>query len=124
MAYDPTKKIRLPMVKPPTIPREALRKIGFTDPRWVGREHIRIDPATRKKVWEKRFGSAKKAYCVCCEDRPIFWDDFVCGHRRAVTAGGTNVVSNLEPICHLCNSKMGTHDLVPWCRKRREEKIK
>ncbi|HVP25038.1 MAG TPA: hypothetical protein VMS81_03565 [Methanomicrobiales archaeon] len=80
----------------------------------------RITPATRAKVWKKRFGFRSTGTCVCCHENSIHRDDFVCGRRRAYAGGGYDV-SNLEPICARCSQSMGTHDLVPWCKKFQEE---
>jgi len=81
----------------------------------------RITPATRAKVWKKRFGFRSTGTCVCCHQTIIHRDDFVCGQRRASASIGANDVSNLEPICARCSKRMGTHDLVPWCKKFQEE---
>ena len=81
----------------------------------------RITPATRTKVWKKRFGFRSTGTCVCCHESTIRRDDFVCGYRRTYAGGAGNDVSNLEPICARCSQKMGTHDLVPWCKKFQEE---
>jgi hypothetical protein len=79
-------------------------------------EWERITPETRAKVWKKRFGFRSTGTCVCCHQKTIRRDDFACGLRRAYTVGGSNDVSNLEPICASCKEQMGTHDLVSWCR--------
>ncbi|HMA04394.1 MAG TPA: HNH endonuclease, partial [Methanomicrobiales archaeon] len=81
----------------------------------------KITPEIQAKVWKKRFGFRKTGTCVCCHQRTIYRDDFVCGHRRTYAGGGSNDVSNLEPICGECHEKMGTQDLVSWCKKYREE---
>jgi 5-methylcytosine-specific restriction endonuclease McrA len=108
-------KVALPRVTPPEAKLPTPKSLlGEGD--WE-----RITPATRVKVWKKRFGFRKTGTCVCCHQRTIYRDDFVCGHRRAYAAGGGNDVSNLEPICARCNKRMGTHDLVSWCKKFQEE---
>jgi hypothetical protein len=116
---------RLPSAKLPqvTLPRVSLPKAKLPSPKSVWGEEgwERITPATQAKVWKKRFGFRSTGICVCCHQRTIHRDDFVCGHRRASASGGSNDVSNLEPICGRCNRKMGTHDLEPWCKKFREE---
>ena len=81
----------------------------------------RITPETRLKVWKKRFGFRSTGTCVCCYQRTIRRDDFACGRRRAYAGGGWSDVSNLEPICARCYEKMGTHDLVLWCKKFQEK---
>jgi hypothetical protein len=79
----------------------------------------RITPATRAQVWKKRFGFRSTGTCVCCHERTIRRDDFSCGYRRYF-AGGSNDVSNLEPICSRCHGLVGTQDLIPWCKKFQE----
>ncbi len=112
---------RLPSVK---LPKAPLLKAKLPSPKGMwGEEQKReqITPATRNKVWQKRFGDSATGICVCCRQRTIHRDDFACGHRRAYASRGSNNVSNLEPICGRCNKQMGTHDLVSWCKKFREE---
>jgi hypothetical protein len=81
----------------------------------------RITPETRAKVWRKRFGFRSTGTCVCCHQRPIHRDDFLCGYRHTYAGGAGNDVGNLEPICAVCKERMGTHDLVSWCRKSEKE---
>jgi len=104
-------------------PRVILPPARQASPRTVSGEGDweRITPETRAKVWKKRFGFRSTGTCVCCHQTIIHRDDFVCGYRRAYPGGGSNDVSNLEPICERCHKKMGTHDLVPWCKKFQEE---
>ncbi|MDD1669116.1 MAG: HNH endonuclease [Methanomicrobiales archaeon] len=106
---------KMPGFAPPRAPLPAPKGVsGEGD--WE-----RITPAIQAKVWKKRFGFRKTGICVCCHQRTIFRDEFVCGHRRSYAGGGGNDVGNLEPICGRCHEKMGTHDLVSWCRKFQEE---
>jgi hypothetical protein len=105
------------------LPKVTLPKANLPSPKsvWGEGDWERITPATRAKVWKKRFGFRSTGTCVCCHQRTIHRDDFVCGHRLASASGGSNDVSNLEPICGRCSKKMGTQELVPWCKKFREE---
>jgi hypothetical protein len=121
----PNLNVTIPSAKMPTVtlPRVTLPKAKLPTPKSLLGEGDweRITPATQAKVWKKRFGFRKTGICVCCHQRPIFRDDFVCGYRRAYASGGGNDVSNLEPICGRCNKKMGTQDLVSWCKKSQKE---
>jgi hypothetical protein len=93
----------------------------FTEDYWRGKERQPIPPKRREEVWEKWFGTKNQGICVCCKERPIFSDDFVCGHKRADASLGSIKLSNLKPICHRCNNKMRGHDLDPWCKKYRQQ---
>ena len=117
----PNLKINIPSAK---MPGGTLPKVRPPTPKSVSGEGDweRVTPATQAKVWRKRFGFRLTGVCVCCHQQTISRDDFVCGHRRAYASGGSNDVSNLEPICSRCNRKMGTHDLESWCKKFREER--
>jgi hypothetical protein len=121
----PNLKVTIPSAKMPevTLPKLAPPKAKLPTPKSMLGEGDweRITPATQAKVWKKRFGFRKTGICVCCHQTPIRRDDFVCGYRRTYASGGGNDVSNLEPICGRCNKKMGTHDLVSWCKKFQEE---
>jgi hypothetical protein len=120
----PNPDIRIPSAKLPrvSLPGATLPGVSLPTPKNVPGEGDweRITPATQAKVWKKRFGFRKTGVCVCCHQRTIYRDDFVCGHRRAYARGGSNDVSNLEPLCGRCNRKMGTHDLESWCKQFRE----
>lgn len=121
----PNLKAKIPSarISRDTPPRVILPSVQLPTPGSVPGEGDweRITPATRVKVWKKRFGFRSTGICVCCLQTTLHRDDFVCGHRRAYAGGGSNDVSNLEPICARCKTKMGTHDLVPWCKKFQEE---
>jgi hypothetical protein len=125
LSHMPNLKVTIPSAKMSkvTLPKVPLPKSKLPTPKslfGMG-DWERITPATQSKVWKKRFGFRSTGICVCCHQTPIRRDDFVCGHRRAYARGGSNDVSNLEPICGRCNEKMGTHDLESWCKKFREE---
>ena len=116
---------RLPSFKLPkaTLPKVSLPKTKLPSSKgmWGKEERDQITDATRDAVWKKRFGNATSGKCVCCKEFTIYKKAFVCGHRRSWASGGSNKVSNLEPICTRCNGRMGTKDLVPFCKKLREE---
>ena len=120
----PNLKVTIPEAKNPKVPlpRVTLPRPAPPTPRNVPGEGDweRITPETRAKVWKKRFGFRSTGICVCCHETAIHRDDFACGRRRAYASGGGNDASNLEPICGRCSEKLGTQDLVPWCRKFQE----
>eukprot|EP00930_Biecheleria_cincta_P042455 TRINITY_DN29214_c0_g1_i1.p1 TRINITY_DN29214_c0_g1~~TRINITY_DN29214_c0_g1_i1.p1 ORF type:complete len:432 (-),score=59.27 TRINITY_DN29214_c0_g1_i1:125-1420(-) len=70
-----------------------------------------ISRQLRRAVWEKRNADKQlSGKCYCCGER-VDYDCFVCGHVISLSNGGNTTLSNLEPICHMCNSEMSTTNL-------------
>lgn len=71
---------------------------------------ITITKALRNKVWNSGLVDGN---CYCCEDN-ITNTTFECGHIIPITLGGPTTFENLKPICHTCNSDMGTRNLEDY----------
>jgi hypothetical protein len=52
-----------------------------------------------------------KTHCLCCKTNYITQHNFHCGHVVADAKGGKVQVSNLRPICAVCNNSMGTMNM-------------
>lgn len=64
------------------------------------------------KVWDYWVGEdIGKTKCLCCNQIDITQMTFVCGHIISVHKGGNTKVDNMKPICHTCNSSMGTTNM-------------
>lgn len=76
-------------------------------------------PATlRNSVWNYYIGSEKKTgKCYCCKTETISTANFECGHIIAKKNGGELTLSNLRPICSLCNKSMGTQNMETFMEK-------
>jgi 5-methylcytosine-specific restriction endonuclease McrA len=70
----------------------------------------RIPKALRRRVWTKRNGTEIIGRCFTC-GCSIDYDAFECGHVVAAARGGKAILSNLEPICGVCNRDMQTTNL-------------
>lgn len=82
-----------------------------------------IPKKIRQLVWNKWIGEEKgNGSCRCCEITKISQMDFVCGHIISEFNGGDITLDNLMPICHLCNSSMGTTNLNEFKKAHRLEK--
>lgn len=72
----------------------------------------KISRALRIKCWDTYIGvDVGKAKCMCCDHNYITQHKFECGHVIAESKGGTLHISNLRPVCSVCNSSMGTKNL-------------
>ena len=72
-----------------------------------------IPKIVREKVW-KTYINNLESKCLVCNDKQITAFDFECGH---VDANGEATVSNLRPICRLCNSSMGRENMKTFAEK-------
>ena len=69
----------------------------------------KIRSAIRCRVWRKR-NSQMDGKCYVCSSE-LKNENFICGHIQSVFWGGTNDLTNLEPICSSCNIDMGVNNL-------------
>lgn len=75
-----------------------------------------IDKNLRNHVWQKYNKNSLSGKCYVCE-RPITYDTFVVGHNIALAKGGTDRITNLRPLCHGCNTSMGTITIEQYKRR-------
>ena len=68
-----------------------------------------ITKKLRREVWEKR-SDKTISLCYSC-NKHIDIDNFECGHIIAFVNGGKTMLSNLEPICKMCNKSCYTTNL-------------
>jgi 5-methylcytosine-specific restriction endonuclease McrA len=72
----------------------------------------RIPKAKRRAIWVKYVGEyIFKAKCLCCNSNTIDPFTFESGHIEAHSKGGSDDISNLVPICSICNRDMGDQNL-------------
>ena len=84
----------------------------------------KIPKKLRQQCWENIFGKVyqHKCYVKWCTTNIDVWS-FEVGHNLAEANGGTLDLSNLYPICSLCNKSMGTMSIDEW-NKLNTEKTK
>lgn len=72
----------------------------------------KIRQSVRKNVWARYVGLHKGwTLCYCCGSCYINPFEFECGHIKARSRGGSDEVTNLRPICSLCNKSMGATEM-------------
>jgi 5-methylcytosine-specific restriction endonuclease McrA len=78
----------------------------------------RIPPTVKNSVWNKFVGpDVKRGECFSCGIEPITTANFQCGHIQSEAHGGKVTIENLRPICNLCNSSMGSENMVDFINK-------
>lgn len=66
-----------------------------------------ISKALRAKVWTSNINKMYEVNCICCNSNVINAHNYECGHIISDYNGGSVELSNLLPICSLCNKSMG-----------------
>lgn len=76
-----------------------------------------IPKKLRQQCWENVCGKvySHKCYVSWCTTEIDVWT-FEVGHNLAEANGGTLDLSNLFPICSLCNKSMGTTSIDEWSK--------
>ena len=76
-----------------------------------------IPKKLRQQCWENIFSKvySHKCYVPWCTTVIDVWT-FEVGHNVAEKNGGTLDLSNLFPICSLCNKSMGTTSIDDWSK--------
>ncbi len=81
----------------------------------------KISIRVKQDLWRDKFGNNTEGECwVCCD--PISCFNFQAGHVVPFVHGGSNDVSNLRPICSVCNQSMGAQDLRSFVLKNFKHK--
>lgn len=77
-----------------------------------------IPAALENTVWNLYIGINNiTPYCFCCKLEPITRANFHCGYVVAKKNNGSMRISNLRPICGLCNSSLGTKNMINFMKK-------
>jgi len=78
----------------------------------------KIPKAVRSHVWNLYIGAHINEHrCLCCKKAFIKITDFETGHVLSESEGGTMEISNLRPICSVCNHSMGTMNMIEYVKK-------
>ena len=70
-----------------------------------------IPKCVRNALWINFFKNQREGKCKCCLRETISIGNFHAGHIKAHANGGSTTLDNLVPICMLCNTSIGKHDL-------------
>ena len=77
----------------------------------------KIPSAVKNVLWYKYFADSISGKCQCCKVENISKAIFDAGHIVSESAGGLVELSNLRPICRVCNSSMGKMNMDTFIRK-------
>lgn len=77
-----------------------------------------IPKSVRTHVWNLYVGGHLNEHrCLCCKKSMIKITDFEVGHVQSEADGGTLEISNLRPICAVCNHSMGRTNMVDFIKR-------
>jgi hypothetical protein len=72
----------------------------------------RFSNAERQEMWHRYIGADKgQVKCPYCQRNTIDPFHFIAGHVVSLHNGGSNELSNIRPICSVCNDEMGIKDM-------------
>ncbi len=81
-----------------------------------------IPKTIKNMLWINTFGKDKSlGNCYICE-KEIHITEFETGHIIPVSKGGSDDISNLKPLCSICNKSVGTDNLDDFKRSFLNEK--
>lgn len=75
-----------------------------------------INKKLRAEVWSKNMGKKYSGKCFCCKTAIIDVWNFECGHIIAESKGGKTDLTNLIPICSVCNKSMGNKEMNEYIK--------
>lgn len=79
-------------------------------------------------VWKETFGETFVAVCKLCRRKTLEFDTRVgegaweLSHVIPFSAGGTEEISNLRPLCRACNRSMGNKDFRSYIAENYPER--
>jgi len=76
-----------------------------------------IPAAVRNKLFRDYFGNNIYGICQCCYHERISISNFECGHKTSFKNNGDEKLSNLIPLCGLCNKSMGATNYDDFIKK-------
>jgi len=77
----------------------------------------KIPKCVRNSVWRLYFKNKITGLCQCCKIEKISYASFHSGHIKSERKGGQTELSNLRPVCQMCNLSMGTMDMDEFIKK-------
>jgi 5-methylcytosine-specific restriction endonuclease McrA len=90
---------------------QCMKKNGFFLAYWFCPCPIKkIPQCLRIKVWTTEFHEEAQGKCLVCLSNISLYN-FDCGHIISRKNGGLTNLSNLKPICRVCNLSMSTQDM-------------
>ncbi len=102
-----------------TIPISTTMSANTATPSNTSKYKKKTIPLSLKRVvWDKWIGEEiGRSTCFCCNLTQISQMNFHCGHIVAEVNGGSLDPDNLKPICHSCNSSMGSTNMDEFIKK-------
>ena len=70
-----------------------------------------IPKKIRGEAWKAHFGESTQGKCYCCKTALDVFEDWHAGHVISHSNGGSDMASNIRPVCGSCNLSMGTENM-------------
>lgn len=94
---------------------------------WLDTVQNRVSAQTRHKCWRAFYSMVPDGdkspegdvMCPCCESALINQGCFEAGHIVSFKNGGSDEISNLRPVCSVCNKSMGIMNMDEYSKTLR-----
>ncbi len=107
---------RASKVKTPTL-TEPVHELSLPEVKKEKKKKEKIPAAVKNTLWYNFFQDSTTGKCQCCKIEAISKSIFDAGHIISEATGGKVELSNLRPICKLCNSSMGKMNMDEFIKK-------
>ena len=97
--------------------RERLEEESKPEEKEISRKK-KIPKSVKTHIWNLYIGPQINEHrCLCCKKSLIKITEFETGHVISEKDGGTLEITNLRPICAVCNHSMGTMNMIDFVKK-------
>ena len=97
--------------------RERVEEENKTEEKEISRKK-KIPKSVKTHIWNLYIGPQINEHrCLCCKKSLIKITDFETGHVVSEKDGGSLEITNLRPICAVCNHSMGTMNMIEFVKK-------
>ena len=97
--------------------KERLEEESKPEEKEISRKK-KIPKSVKTHIWNLYIGPQINEHrCLCCKKSLIKITEFETGHVISEKDGGSLEITNLRPICAVCNHSMGTMNMIDFVKK-------
>lgn len=107
-----------PVMTSTVAPAHLLPIVSIECPSASSKKKATIPKSVRAHIWNHYIGPHINEHrCLCCKRALIRITEFEIGHVQSEADGGTMEITNLRPICAVCNHSMGRMNMIDYIKR-------